>query len=303
MRDSPARSQDDEQQQLLQYYKQRVGALSPRRAPVGALADLQAHLHSPARAVASCSRLSRRTQPTEGTATTRTRLISCCATDHTVALTPSRSSHTHHAPLTLTPVRADEFETERADLLRRITACSSSASESHSLRCAAQKRSEEVRELQQALSAAHMHLFEERDRLLRLQAENDELRLQADDDVRRIQHLTALTHPVDQEVTLNRGADPSSGLLYQRGGKRRGAPPLCFVRGRRWASLEALTALHRRRHIAGRRVAARAAYGVPAGGERGRAAAQSGEPPGAAGRATAVCGRARRGARTGPQAP
>jgi hypothetical protein len=113
---------------------------------------------------------------------------------------------------------ADDFESERADLLRRISSCSASASESHSLRCAAQKRAEEVRELQQALSAAHVHLFEERDRLLRLQAENDEFRLQEAEDRRRIQHLMSLTNPVDQEITLNRGAEPTSGILYTRPG-------------------------------------------------------------------------------------
>jgi coiled-coil domain-containing protein 77 len=109
---------------------------------------------------------------------------------------------------------ADDFEAERADLLRRISSCSASATEAHNLRCASQKRAEEVRELQQALSAAHMHLFEERDTLLRLQAENDELRLQEAEDRRRLQHLMSLTHPVDQEVTLSKGVEPMSGLLY-----------------------------------------------------------------------------------------
>lgn len=118
---------------------------------------------------------------------------------------------------------ADDFEAERSDLLRRISSCSASASESHGLRCAAQKRADEVRELQQALSAAHVHLFEERDRLLRLQAENDDLRLQEAEDRRRIQHLMSLTNPVDQEITLQPGSDPSSGILYPRnaGGKQK----------------------------------------------------------------------------------
>ena len=110
---------------------------------------------------------------------------------------------------------ADAFDTERAELLRRFTS-SSSASESHSLRCTAQKRAEEVRELQHALSAAHVHLFEERDRLLRLQGENDELRMQEAEDRRRIKHLAALTNPVDQEVTLQPGAQPTSGIFYPR---------------------------------------------------------------------------------------
>jgi coiled-coil domain-containing protein 77 len=112
--------------------------------------------------------------------------------------------------------RISAFETERDDLLKRIAVCSTTASESHSLRCEAQKRAEEVRDLQQALSAAHVHLFEERDRLLRLQAENDELKLRDAEQNQRIQHLLALTEPLDQEVKLVRSEDPSTGMLYPR---------------------------------------------------------------------------------------
>lgn len=121
---------------------------------------------------------------------------------------------------------------ERQDLLDRISCCQASAAECHSLRCEVQKRTEEVRELQQALSAAHMHLFEERDRLLQLQAENDELRLNEVESTQRIQHLTALVDPITQAVTFNRDQDPSSDIIYpQKRGKengRRGTCPLVF---------------------------------------------------------------------------
>ena len=50
--------------------------------------------------------------------------------------------------------------------------------ELHRLEWEARQRGDEVRELQKALSDAHTYLFEERERLLVLQAENDELRLQ-----------------------------------------------------------------------------------------------------------------------------
>ncbi|GIM05695.1 hypothetical protein Vretimale_10129 [Volvox reticuliferus] len=55
----------------------------------------------------------------------------------------------------------------------------------------ARKRAEEVRELQKALSDAHNFLFDERQRLLALQAENDELRLQEIQDRKTIQQLLA----------------------------------------------------------------------------------------------------------------
>lgn len=44
----------------------------------------------------------------------------------------------------------------------------------------------------QALSSSQAYIFEERDRLLQLQAENDELRLQEVEDRHRLEHLLAL---------------------------------------------------------------------------------------------------------------
>lgn len=56
----------------------------------------------------------------------------------------------------------------------------------------------------QALSDAQAFLFEERQRLLALQAENDELKLQELQDRKRIQHLLAMTQPLEQEITYIR---------------------------------------------------------------------------------------------------
>lgn len=61
-------------------------------------------------------------------------------------------------------------------------------------------REEEVRELQRALSDAKKYLFDEREQLLRVQGENDELRAQEIEDRKRIAHLLALTEPMTQEV-------------------------------------------------------------------------------------------------------
>lgn len=46
--------------------------------------------------------------------------------------------------------------------------------------------------VKQALSSSQAYIFEERDRLLQLQAENDELRLQEVEDRQRLQHLLTL---------------------------------------------------------------------------------------------------------------
>lgn len=54
--------------------------------------------------------------------------------------------------------------------------------------------------LLQALSDAHTYLFDERERLLALQAENDQLRLQEMEDRERIKQLLSLTRPTEQQV-------------------------------------------------------------------------------------------------------
>jgi len=70
-------------------------------------------------------------------------------------------------------------------------------------------RHEEIAELQRALSDANVYLFDEREQVLKLQAENDQLKIQELEDRRRIQHLLALTQPVSQEVTFFRDCRPA----------------------------------------------------------------------------------------------
>ncbi|KAG2433514.1 hypothetical protein HYH02_012632 [Chlamydomonas schloesseri] len=88
--------------------------------------------------------------------------------------------------------RLEGFEAERAELLQRLDQCAIQGAEMHVLEWEAHKRADEVRELQKALSDAHNFLFDERQRLLALQAENDELRLQEIQDRKSIQQLLAL---------------------------------------------------------------------------------------------------------------
>lgn len=64
-----------------------------------------------------------------------------------------------------------------------------------------QQREEEVNELQKALSDMQTFLFQERENVLRLYAENDRLKIQELDDRKKIQHLLSLTKPTDTEIT------------------------------------------------------------------------------------------------------
>jgi coiled-coil domain-containing protein 77 len=72
--------------------------------------------------------------------------------------------------------------------------------EIHGLRRTIKSRTDEVNDLQLALEDAKLFLFDEREQVLKLQAENDNLKVQEIEDRKRIQELLALTQPLAQEV-------------------------------------------------------------------------------------------------------
>lgn len=81
----------------------------------------------------------------------------------------------------------------------------------------------------QALSAAHTYLFEERERLLALQAENDGLRLQECEDRARIKQILSLTRPADQRAAHGRGGNengrPTTSALPRGAAPNRSKSP------------------------------------------------------------------------------
>jgi coiled-coil domain-containing protein 77 len=77
----------------------------------------------------------------------------------------------------------------------------------------------------QALSDAQQFLFEERQRLLALQAENDELKLQELDDRKRMQHLLAMTQPLEQQITYRGDGLPAASTLPAAGAAGAGQQP------------------------------------------------------------------------------
>jgi coiled-coil domain-containing protein 77 len=101
------------------------------------------------------------------------------------------------------------MESERSEMLKKMTAIEVSHEELHRTQWDLRVRQEEIAELQRALSDANVYLFDEREQVLKLQAENDQLKIQELEDRRRIQHLLALTQPVSQEVTFFRDCRPA----------------------------------------------------------------------------------------------
>ncbi|KIZ06949.1 Coiled-coil domain-containing protein 77 [Monoraphidium neglectum] len=121
--------------------------------------------------------------------------------------------------------RIEEFEAERDELLRAVARCAVQSEDLHRLEWENRKRADEVRELQQALSDAQQFLFEERQRLLALQAENDELKLQELDDRKRMQHLLAMTQPLEQQITYRGDGLPAASTLPAAGAAGAGQQP------------------------------------------------------------------------------
>jgi len=149
--------------------------------------------------------------------------------------------------------RAELFEQERGALLARVDACEVQRKDVHALDRENWRLLAEVRELQQvaapaasliqhrgphlpacrvrarlppdaagrgrqALSEAQAYIFEERDRLLALKAENESLHRQELQDRRRIEHLLALTE-------RGRRASQPSGPATHVGAERGAGTP------------------------------------------------------------------------------
>lgn len=93
--------------------------------------------------------------------------------------------------------RVDEFERERDDALARQP----SFEADRRLRGEVASLHREVRDLQKAVGDAHIFLYEEREQVVLLSAENERLKLREKEDRKKIQHLLAMTRPVDHETT------------------------------------------------------------------------------------------------------
>jgi coiled-coil domain-containing protein 77 len=106
--------------------------------------------------------------------------------------------------------RVNDFERERDELMQRVDAVGIRRAELHQSEWELKKRTDEVGDLQKALSDSHAYLFEERERLLKLQTENDELKVQEAEDRQRIQHLLGLLNPgAEGPIAFSRDPPPA----------------------------------------------------------------------------------------------
>ena len=72
------------------------------------------------------------------------------------------------------------------------------------------------------------YLFQEREHVLRLYAENDRLKIRELEDRKKIQHLLSLSKATEPEITYFHHQPPSKAIIAQHkpGGKNSGARPV-----------------------------------------------------------------------------
>ncbi|XP_064233705.1 coiled-coil domain-containing protein 77 isoform X3 [Aotus nancymaae] len=114
-----------------------------------------------------------------------------------------------------------ECEAENEDLLKKLELYKETCEVQHKLECDLQQREEEIAELQKALSDMQVCLFQEREHVLRLYAENDRLRIRYQngrelEDKRKIQNLLALVGTDAGEVTYFCKEPPHKVTILQK---------------------------------------------------------------------------------------
>lgn len=107
-------------------------------------------------------------------------------------------------------------EAENEELLKKLDLYREACEGQHKLEWNLQQREEEIAELQKALSDMQVCLFQEREHVLRLYSENDQLRIRELEDKKKIQNLLALVGTDTGEVTYFYKEPPHKVSILQK---------------------------------------------------------------------------------------
>ena len=121
--------------------------------------------------------------------------------------------------------KISEYDGEYEKLLKKLEKYKCTYEHVHKSEWEIRQREEEIAELQKALSDMQVFLFQEREHVLRLYAENDRLKIKELEDRKRMQHLLALSQPVDSETTYFFNEQPAR-VVIQEHRKKTAAPQL-----------------------------------------------------------------------------
>ncbi|XP_052779292.1 coiled-coil domain-containing protein 77-like [Mya arenaria] len=113
-----------------------------------------------------------------------------------------------------------EYDEEHEGLVAKMEEYKVTYEEQHKLQWEMRQREEEIVELQKALSDMQIYLFQEREHVLRLYAENDRLKIRELEDKKKIQQLLALSGTPDSEITYFHKEPPAKAVVEQKAPRR-----------------------------------------------------------------------------------
>ena len=104
--------------------------------------------------------------------------------------------------------RIGRFDSEREDWLDKYNKLRTTQDEAHRQEWELQKRVQEVAELRRTLEEEKLRLYDERQGIIDLIKENDQLKIKELEDRKKISELTALGGSVDQEIVFYKDVKP-----------------------------------------------------------------------------------------------
>uniref|UniRef100_A0A1I8JHI9 Coiled-coil domain containing 77 n=2 Tax=Macrostomum lignano TaxID=282301 RepID=A0A1I8JHI9_9PLAT len=112
--------------------------------------------------------------------------------------------------------KVQDLDADHQQLEHRLQEFSAACGDQHRLQWELRQREDEIAELQKALSDLQVYLFQERDQVLRLYAENDRLKIKELQDRKKMAHLLQISGVSDSEVTYFLKEPPDVAVVPQK---------------------------------------------------------------------------------------
>ncbi|XP_064632480.1 coiled-coil domain-containing protein 77-like [Lineus longissimus] len=109
-----------------------------------------------------------------------------------------------------------DYDVEQEVVVGKLEEYRKTYEDQHKIQYEVRSREEEIAELQKALSDMQVYLFQEREHVLRLYAENDRLKIRELEDRKKIQHLLALNGATESEITYFLKEPPAKAIVPQK---------------------------------------------------------------------------------------
>lgn len=109
-----------------------------------------------------------------------------------------------------------EYDIEREEILKRLDKFKAALDDQHKLQWELRQKDDEIAELQKAISDMQVFLFQEREQVLKLYAENDRLKIQELQDRKKINRLLSLAGVNENEVTYFIKEPPGKIIINQK---------------------------------------------------------------------------------------